>query len=66
MKDTYTFKREYDFTMSKGSVTNEISAAIWQSLADEFLCFLKGCGYQVERADLCDYYMDPEPVEDDL
>jgi hypothetical protein len=68
MTDTYTFIREYDFpnTGATGNIIHQTEATDWTELADEFLCFLKGCGYQVDRAALCDYYMDPEPDNDSL
>lgn len=67
MKDIYTFKRDYDFEYinTRGTVTNSIECATWSKLADEFLDFLKGCGFQVERADLAEHYTDIELDERD-
>lgn len=42
----------------------------WHALAEEFVNFLKGMGFQVTHEDLADYFAEyktyEEPVEDDL
>jgi hypothetical protein len=67
MKDVYTFKREYDYEYigQRGTVTNSIECGGWTELADEFLDFLQGCGFMVERADLAEHYTDIELGERD-
>jgi hypothetical protein len=67
MKDVYTFHRDYDFENIgvSGAVTNSIECEGWTELADEFLDFLKGCGFQVYRADLAEHYTDIELGERD-
>lgn len=32
--------------------------ATWMKVADEFMCFLHGCGYQVTPADIAEYLQD--------
>lgn len=29
----------------------------WMELSEEFFAFLQGCGYQIDRADFADYWM---------
>ena len=67
MTDIYTFKRDYDleYINLRGTVTNSIECEGWTELADEFLDFLQGCGFQVERADLAQHYTDIELGERD-
>ena len=36
----------------------------WWELADEFLAFLQGCGYQVTREDFAEYWAQFLPIED--
>lgn len=41
----------------------------WMELAEEFLAFLQGCGYQMTREDFADYwaqYLPPEDLDDDI
>ena len=67
MKDIYTFKRDYDFEYinQRGTVTNSIECEGWTELADEFLEFLKGCGFGVDRELLAGHYTDYDTSEDD-
>jgi hypothetical protein len=60
MTDIYTFKREYDFEYIgvRGTVTNSIECDDWIQLADEFLEFLQGCGFVVDRERLAEHYTD--------
>jgi hypothetical protein len=67
MKDIYTFKRDYDYQNIGlcGTVTNSIECGGWKDLADEFLEFLQGCGFVVDRERLAEHYTDYNTSEYD-
>lgn len=65
-KTTVTFNM-----MSNGRTVSHViteEAPEWTTLVDEFLCFLKGCGYIVTHQDLIEYLDDVSwtPPEDNM
>lgn len=65
-KTTVTFNMMGDGRTVSHVITEE--APEWMALVDEFLYFLKGCGYIVTHRDLIDYLDEVawEPPEDNM
>lgn len=59
---TTIFKREYNGRSIELRLPND--DVTWWDLADDFISFLQGCGYQVTREDFAEYFTQFLPIED--
>jgi hypothetical protein len=66
MKSKFIFRHEAERNGLESTVQNTINEVEWYGVVDEFVSFLRGCGYQMTRQDVADYLTDPEEADDDF
>lgn len=66
MKSRFVFRHESEMDGIESTVQNTINKDEWYGVVDEFVSFLRGCGYLVTRQDVADYLTDPTEASDDL
>jgi hypothetical protein len=65
MKSRYIFRHESEMNGIESTVQNTINEDAWYGVVDEFISFLRGCGYQMTRQDVADYLDDPAEADDE-